>query len=151
MKAAALVFAAVALAGTTIAHAASSPVPPSTGTEVQPFQWMESAPGLEGLTEYQASLVLNTQPSLPVVLDEITTLVAVSFDGLTFVYDYTLAIPSNPQMDIEQFKAAQLSLFCDALKQMIRPGELESLRYRYVTTDGKTLSLDVTGSDCGIA
>ena len=150
MKAAALLFAAVALVGTSAAYAATAPAQPYTGTDVQPYQWMENA-GVEGLTEFQAALLLNTQVTLPLTLDEITTLVSVSWDGQTFVYDYTLSIPSNPNMDIEQVKTAQLALFCDALKQLSRPGELESLRYRYITTDGKTLSFDITGADCGIA
>jgi hypothetical protein len=148
MKASALAFAALLLTATT-ANAATS-TQPYTGTDVQPYQWMENA-GVEGLTEFQAALLLNTQVTLPLTLDEITTLVSVSWDGQTFVYDYTLSIPSNPNMDIEQVKTAQLGLFCDALKQLSRPGELESLRYRYVTTDGKTLSFDITGADCGTA
>jgi hypothetical protein len=150
MKASALLLAAVALLGATAANAATEPTQPHTGTDVQPYHWIEGA-GTDGLTEFQSSLLLGTQASLPVTLDEITTLVAVSFDGLTFVYDYTLSIPSNPQLDMEQFKLAQLGVFCDALKQIARPGELESLRYRYVTADGQTLVLDITGAECGIA
>ena len=150
MKATALAFAALLLTATVANAATTTPAQPYTGTDIQPYAWMEGA-GMEGLTEYQAALLLNTQATLPLTLDEITTLVSVSWDGQTFVYDYTLSIPSNPNLDIDQFKAAQLSIFCDALKQMVRPGELDALRYRYVTTDGKTLSLDITGADCGIA
>ncbi len=148
MKAAALAFTALLLTATVANAATAVPAQPYTGTDVKPYAWMEHA-GMAGLTEYQAALLLNTHT--PVTLDEVTTLVAVSWDGTTFVYDFTLSIPSNPNLDIDQFKAAMLSGFCDALKQMVRPGELDSLRYRYVTTDGQTLSLDVTGADCGIA
>jgi hypothetical protein len=150
MKATALAFAALLLT-TTLANAATTiPAQPYTGTDVKPYAWMED-PAMAGLTEYQAALLLKNQATLPVTLDEVTTLVSVSWDGNTFVYDYTLSVPSNPNLDIDQLKAAMLTGFCDALKQMARPGELEALRYRYVTTDGKTLSLDITGADCGIA
>ncbi len=150
MKATALAFTALLLT-TTLANAATAiPAQPHTGTDVKPYAWMEDA-GMAGLTEYQAALLLKNQATLPVTLDEVTTLVSVSWDGKTFVYDYTLSVPSNPNLDIDQLKAAMLTGFCDALKQMVRPGELEALRYRYVTTDGKTLALDITGADCGIA
>ncbi len=100
------------------------------------------------LTEYQTSLLLGTRASLPMKLDEYTILYQVSFDGVAFVYDYKLAMAYSPQMDIEAFKAGQIAGLCTALDQLGRPGELESLKYRYETTDGKFLTFDVTGADC---
>src|SRR5262245_60723257 len=102
----------------------------------------------DALTEYQTALLLGTRASLPMKLDDFTTLYQVSFDGLVFVYDYNLTLAYSPDMDINAFKAAQLSGLCTALGQLARPNELESLRYRYETTDGKFLTFDITKADC---
>jgi hypothetical protein len=150
MKASALAIAALLITATAVNAAAPNPAQPYSGTDVKPYDWLAGA-GMEGLSEYQAALVLNSQPALPMTLDEVTTLVNVSFDGLTFVYDYKLTVSFDPGFDIGEIKTEQLTIYCEALSYLAKPGELDALRYRYLTSDGKTLAFDVTAADCGIA
>lgn len=100
------------------------------------------------LTEYQAGLLLGARVDLPLKLDEVTTFTAVSFDGLTLVYDYTLAFASSPDLDLAGFRTTQLPQFCAVLNDLGRAGELEALRFRYTTSDGKELVIDVGAADC---
>lgn len=98
------------------------------------------------LSAFQAQMLSDARPHLPVKVDAMVTLDAVSFTGTRIVYHYSVA--DTLHVDMADYQAARFDSFCDALEGMYTPGELTAIGHEYGFIDGTKASVGVSMDEC---